>query len=142
VSQTPNTLDERTKYEHIIPRLLRNMLVASFLLLGPAFWFYRWAGMAGFALGSAVSYVNFRSLTRGVEGMTDRVANRDSREKGGRIVFWFVVRYALVAAVAYAIFKSSSQAFRGFLWGLCVPVAALMAEAVWEVYEAFRRPTD
>jgi hypothetical protein len=142
VSQTPNTLDERTKYEHIIPRLLRNMLVASFLLLGPAFWFYRWAGMAGFALGSAVSYVNFRSLTRGVEGMTDRVANRDSREKGGRIVFWFVVRYALVAAVAYAIFKSSSQAFRGFLWGLCVPVAALMAEAVWEVYEAFRSPTD
>ena len=142
MSQTPNTLDERTKYEHIIPRLLRNMLVASFLLLGPAFWFYRWAGMAGFALGSAVSYVNFRSLTRGVEGMTDRVANRDSREKGGRIVFWFVVRYALVAAVAYAIFKSSSQAFRGFLWGLCVPVAALMAEAVWEVYEAFRSPTD
>jgi hypothetical protein len=47
-----------------------------------------------------------------------------------------------VAAVAYAIFKSSSQAFRGFLWGLCVPVAALMAEAVWEVYEAFRSPTD
>ena len=142
MSQTPNTLDERTKYGHIIPRLLRNMPVASFLLLGPAFWFYRWAGMAGFALGSAVSYVNFRSLTRGVEGMTDRVANRDSREKGGRIVFWFVVRYALVAAVAYAIFKSSSQAFRGFLWGLCVPVAALMAEAVWEVYEAFRSPTD
>lgn len=142
MSQTPNTLDERTKYEQIIPRLLRNMLVASFLLLGPAFWFYRWAGMAGFALGSAVSYVNFRSLTRGVEGMTDRVANRDSREKGGRIVFWFVVRYALVAAVDYAIFKSSSQAFRGFLWGLCVPVAALMAEAVWEVYEAFRSPTD
>jgi hypothetical protein len=34
-----------------------------------------------------------------------------------------------VGLVAYAIFISSSQAFRGFLWGLCVPVAALMAEA-------------
>jgi hypothetical protein len=142
VSQTPDILDEQTKYERIIPRLLRNMLVVSILLLGPVFWFYRWAGMAGFALGSAVSYTNFRSLTRGVEGLTDRVANRDSREKGGRIVFWFVVRYALVAAVAYAIFKGSSQAFRGFLWGLCVPVAALMVEAVWEGYEAFRRPTN
>jgi hypothetical protein len=142
MSERRVTLDESTKYEHIIPRLLRNMLVVSCLLLGSAFWFYRWAGTAGFALGSAVSYVNFRFLTRGVEGLTDRVANRDSQEKGGRVVFWFVVRYALVAAVAYAIFKGSSQAFRGFLWGLCVPVAALMVEAVWEVYEAFRRPAD
>ena len=33
-------------YERIIPRVLRNMLVASVLLLGPAFWFYRWAGSA------------------------------------------------------------------------------------------------
>jgi hypothetical protein len=138
--QDDRTRDDRTKYEHIIPRLLRNMLVFSFLLLGPAFWFYRFAGMAGFSLGSAVSYINFRLLTRGVEGLTDRVANRNSREKGGRIVFWFGVRYALVAAVAYAILKSSSQAFRGFLWGLCVPVAALMIEAVWEVCESFRRP--
>ena len=133
------TLHERTMYERIIPRVLRNMLVFSVLLLGPAFWFYRWAGSIGFVFGAAVSYVNFRSLTRGVEGLADRVVNRNSREKGGRIVRRFVVRYGLVGAVAYAIFKSSSLAFRGFLWGLCVPVAALMAEAVWEGYTAFRR---
>jgi hypothetical protein len=54
-------------------------------------------------------------------------------------VLRFVVRYGLVGAAAYAIFKSSSLAFRGFLWGLCVPVAALMAEAAWEGYTAFRR---
>ena len=115
------------------------MLVAGVLLLGPAFWFYRWAGAIGFAFGVAVSYVNFRSLARGVEGLADRIVNRNSREKGGRIVLRFVVRYGLVGAAAYAIFKSSSLAFRGFLWGLCVPVAALMAEAVWEGYTAFRR---
>jgi hypothetical protein len=123
----------------IIPRLLRNMLVASVLLLGPAFWVYRWVGAIGFAFGAAVSYVNFRSLTRGVEGLADRIVNRNSREKGGRIILRFVVRYGLVAVAAYAIFKGSSLAFRGFLWGLCVPVAALMAEAVWEGYAAFRR---
>jgi len=133
------TLHERTMYERIIPRVLRNMLVFSVLLLGPAFWFYRWAGSIGFVFGAAVSYVNFRSLTRGVEGLADRIVNRNSREKGGRIILRFVVRYGLVGAVAYAIFKSSSLAFRGFLWGLCVPVAALMAEAVWEGYTAFRR---
>jgi hypothetical protein len=86
-----------------------------------------------------VSYVNFKSLTRGVEGLSDRIVNRNSREKGGWIVLRFVVRYGLVGAAAYAIFKSSPLAFRGFLWGLCVPVAALMSEAVWQEYTAFRR---
>jgi hypothetical protein len=133
------TLDDRMMDERVIPRVLRNMLVASVVLLGPAFWFYGWAGSIGFAFGAAVSYVNFRALTRGVEGLADRIVNRNSREKGGWIVVRFVVRYGLVAAVAYAIFKSSSLAFRGFLWGLCVPVAALMAEAAWQGYAAFRR---
>jgi ATP synthase I chain len=138
------TLDERRIGEHsiyalIIPRVLRNILVVSILLVGPAFWFYRWAGSIGFAFGAAVSYVNLRSLTQSVEGLADRIVNRNSREKGGLIILRFVVRYGLVAAVAYAIFKSSPLAFRGFLWGLCVPVAALMAEAAWEGYTAFRR---
>ena len=133
------TIHERLSYERIIPRVLRNMAIVSVLLLGPAFWFYRWAGSIGFAFGAAVSYVNFRSLTVGVEGLADRIVNRNSREKGGRIILRFLVRYGLVGAAAYAIFKSSSLAFRGFLWGLCVPVAALMAEAVWEGYAAFRR---
>jgi hypothetical protein len=131
--------NESSIFERIIPRLLRNLLVLSVLLLGPAFWLYRWAGSIGFAFGAAVSYVNFRSLTRGVEGLADRIVNRNSREKGGKLLLRFVVRYGLVGAVAYAIFKSSSVAFRGFLWGLCLPAAALMVEAVWEGYAAFRR---
>ncbi len=136
------TRSELINYERIIPRVLRNMLVASLLLFGPMFWFYRWAGSIGFAFGAAVSYVNFRSLTRGVEGLADRIVNRNSREKGRLIILRFVVRYGLVGVVAYAIFMSSSLAFRGFLWGLCVPVAALMAEAVWEGYTALRRVND
>ncbi|MGB9203856.1 MAG: ATP synthase subunit I [Terriglobales bacterium] len=141
LAETPDqhAIRDPLTYERIIPRVLRNMLVASVLLLAPAFWFYRWAGAIGFAFGAAVSYVNFRSLKLGVEGLADRIVNRSSREKGGRIVLRFVVRYGLVGAVAYAIFKSSSLAFRGFLWGLCVPVAALMAEAAWAGYTAFRR---
>jgi hypothetical protein len=132
-------IDETSIYARIIPRVLRNILVVSVLLVGPAFWFYRWAGSIGFAFGAAVSYVNLRSLTQSVEGLADRIVNRNSREEGGLIILRFVVRYGLVAAVAYAIFKSSPLAFRGFLWGLCVPVAALMAEAAWEGYTAFRR---
>ena len=130
---------EISALERIVPRLLRNMIVAAVVFLVPAFWFYRWAGSIGYAFGAGVSYVNFRSLTRGVEGLADRIVNRDSREKGGRILFRFIVRYALVGAVAYAIFKGSSLAFRGFLWGLCLPAAALMIEAVWEGFEVLRR---
>lgn len=140
VSRDGLARDETLIHNRIIPRVLRNMIVVSILLLGPVFWFYRWSGSIGFVFGAAISYVNFHSLTRGVESLTDRIVNRNSREKGGSIILRFVVRYGLVAAVAYAIFKGSSLAFRGFLWGLCVPAGALMIEAVWEGYAAFRRP--
>jgi hypothetical protein len=132
---------EKLSFEGIIPRVLRNILVVSVLLLGPAFWFYGWAGSVGCAFGAAVSYINFRSLKRGVGGLGERIVNQNSREKGGWIVFRFLMRYGFVGAAAYAIFISSGVAFRGFLWGLCVPVAALMIEAAWQGYAAFARPS-
>lgn len=131
--------EDVSKVERIVPRLLRNILVLSILFIGPAFWFYHFAGAIGFGLGAAVSYVNFRSLSLGVEGLTARIVDQQSRERGGRIIMRFAVRYLLVAVVAYAIFKSSSGAFGAFLWGLCVPVGALMIEAVWQGYSALRR---
>src|SRR5260370_10882594 len=137
--QPAESLDESIASQRIIARVLRNILIASVLLVGPVFWFYRGAGSIGFVFGAAVSYFNFLTLRRGVEGLADRIVNRNSREKGGRIILQFLVRYALVAVVAYAIFKGSYVAFRGFLWGLCVPVPALMAEAFREGYVAFRR---
>src|ERR1035438_3565771 len=80
------SIAEVSNFDRIIPRLLRNMLGLSILLLVPAFWFFSWIGALGFAFGAAVSYVNFRMLARGVEDLTDRIVNRNSREKGGSIV--------------------------------------------------------
>jgi len=125
-------------YARAIPRMLRTMMVTGVLLLGPIYWFYGWVGAVGVAAGSAVSYINFRTLIRGVEALGDRIVNRQSKERGWTIVLRFLVRYGLVGIVAYAIFKSSALAFRGFLWGLCLPVAAMMAEAGVEAYAAFR----
>ena len=124
-----------------IPRMLRIMAVASFALLLPIYWFYGWQGTLGMALGAAVSYLNFRTLVSGVEALGDRIVNRQSKERGWLIVLRFLWRYALVGIVAYAIFKGSPVAFRGFLWGLCVPVVALMTEAGFEALMAFRKPT-
>jgi len=140
---SPDTPAENPKleafYSRAIQRMLRVLLVAAAALLWPAFRVYGWKGMAGFAAGSAVSYVNFRVLVRGVESLADRVVNRQSREKGRVIVLRFLLRYGLVALIAYAIFKSSAVAFRGFLWGLCLPVVAMMIEAAVEAYVAFRQ---
>ncbi|MGA9528598.1 MAG: ATP synthase subunit I [Terriglobales bacterium] len=125
--------------ERALPRMFRTLLVVSALLLVPAFWRYGWMGALGFAAGAAISCVNFRALQRSVEALADRIVNRHSHEKGGRIVWRFLLRYGLVGAAAYAIFKGSSLAFHGFLWGLCLPVAAMMIEAGFEACAAFRR---
>ena len=126
-------------YAHAVPRMLRTMLVVGVLLLVPVFWLYGWTGAIGVAAGSAISYINFRTLISGVEALGDRIVNRQSKERGWAIVLRFLVRYGLVGIAAYAIFKSSALAFRGFLWGLCLPVAAMMVEAGVEAYLAFRR---
>ena len=136
---TPADAGLEAIYARALPRMLRLILVASLPLLGSIYWFYSWPGAIGFAAGAAVSYINFRALARGVEGLADRIVNRHSREKGRRIVFRFLVRYGLVGAAAYAIFKGSILAFRGFLWGLCLPVVAMLVEAAFEAYVAFRR---
>ena len=126
-------------YAHAVPRMLRTMLVVGVLLLVPVFWLYGWTGAIGVAAGSAISYINFRTLISGVEALGDRIVNRHSKERGWAIILRFLVRYGLVGIAAYAIFKSSEWAFRGFLWGLCLPVAAMMVEAGVEAYLAFRR---
>ena len=136
---TPRAVRLEAIYDRALPRMLRVMLIASLALLLPAWWFYSWAGAIGFAAGALVSYVNFRALARGVEGLADRIVNRHSGERGRRIVLRFLARYGLVGAAAYAIFKGSVLAFRGFLWGLCLPVAAMMIEAAFEAYAAFGR---
>jgi ATP synthase I subunit len=125
-------------YSRVIPRMLKVMVISAGVLSWPAFRLYGWKGMIGFAAGSAVSYINFHLLVRGVEGLADRVVNRQSKEKGRVIVWRFLLRYGLVAIIAYAIFKGSALAFRGFLWGLCLPVVAMMIEAAVEAYVAFR----
>lgn len=121
-----------------LPRMFRTMIAVSALLVLPVLWRYGLPAAAGFAAGAAISCINFRALQRSVESLADRIVNRQSREKGGRIVLRFLVRYALVGAAAYAIFNSSVFAFRGFLWGLCLPVAAMMIEAALEAVVAFR----
>jgi len=136
---SPADLRLQSFNERALSRVFRTLFAVSALLLIPAFWLYGWIGAIGFAAGAAVSCLNFRALQRSVESLADRIVNRNSQGRGGRIVLRFLLRYGLVAAVAYVIFMGSALAFRGFLWGLCLPVAAMMIEAALEAFAAFRK---
>jgi hypothetical protein len=126
-------------YAGAVQRIVRVLLALTVVTPFAVWRFYGAACASGFFLGSLISWLNFKSLAYSVEGLADRIVEARSRERGGTIVTRFLLRYVLVGIVAYAIFRGSSQAFRGFLFGLCLPVGAMLCEAAFEAYAAFRR---
>jgi hypothetical protein len=126
-------------YAGAIRRILKGLIGFGLVLTVPVWWLCGAACASGFAAGAAVSWLNFQSLASGVEGLAGRITEAQSQERGRVVVGRFLLRYLLVGIVAYAIFKSSSQAFPGFLYGLCLPVAAMLSEAAYEAYGALRR---
>ena len=122
-----------------VRRILKFILIIAALLVVPTLWRFGPATVAGFAAGAAISWINFQSLRRGVDGLVEGFADHPPSQRGSVVVVRFVLRYLLVATCAYAIFKGSRQAFEGFLFGVCLPVAALMVEAAYETYMVFRR---
>jgi hypothetical protein len=127
-----------TFYGGAARRILWSIIVLTVALV-PLTW-VRFGRVAaeGFFLGAAISYVNFRWLERAVNGLARAIVELQSPERGGRIVFRFLIRYLLIAMVAYVTFVGWSGAFRGLLCGLCVPVAAMMGEAVYEGFSVSR----
>jgi hypothetical protein len=55
------------------------------------------------------------------------------------VLLRFVLRYVLIAAAAYAIFKSSDMSLYGLCAGLSLPVGAVLIEAAYAMYGALRR---
>jgi hypothetical protein len=93
----------------------------------------------GFAAGTIIAYLGFRSLNKAVQALAARIVEGQRSESGFSLVHGFFLRYLLAGAAAYVIFTSSPRAFRGFLFGLCTPVAAMLMEAGTEAYYALHR---
>jgi ATP synthase I chain len=138
ISAPAETTAERF-FSAAIPRMLRSTLIlgAGFALF--AAWRFGWVCGTGFAAGAVIAYLSFRSLNKAVLSLASRIVDSGQRASGFSLVNGFFLRYLLAGIVAYVIFTSSSQAFRGFLFGLCTPVAAMLVEAGVEVYAALRR---
>jgi hypothetical protein len=122
-----------------IPRMLRFVLILGAVSTLCTAWRFGWITALGFAAGAFVAYLSFRSLNKAVQSLASRIVDAKQPASGFSLVNGFFLRYLLAGIVAYVIFTSSSQAFRGFLFGLCTPVAAMLVEAGFEAYTSLRR---
>ena len=125
-------------YGAALTRIRNFMLTLAPILVVAAWWrFGRWAAL-GFFLGCAISYLNFHWLKSGIQALADRVTNSGKPQSGKGIVVRFLLRYALLAAAAYAILTSFPASLRGLLAGLFLPVAAIICEAGYELYAGMK----
>jgi ATP synthase I chain len=137
----PTASDEASEhfFSGALDRIRRFMLVLAVLLTAAACWKFGWRSAVGFALGSAIAYVNFHWLKRVVGGFVDRASGAEGAQAGKGIVSRFLLRYVLMAIGAYAILTVSPASLNGLLAGLFLPVAAIACEAAYELYAALAR---
>jgi hypothetical protein len=123
-----------------------------------------WEWAAGFAIGAVLSALNFRwmklaahavadaasglspSAAPGQAFVTDNAsAAAPAAQEGvpeqsapprpaGAVWVRFVLRYALIGLVGYAIFKSSFVSLGAFFLGLFLFIAAILAEIAYQIY--------
>jgi hypothetical protein len=119
--------------------MLRFVIVLGSIFSVVAGWRFGGVTGIGLAAGALIAYLSFRSLNQAVQALASRIIDAHQPERGYVLVGGFFLRYLLAGIVAYVIFTSSFEAFRGFLFGLCTPVAAMLVEAGYEAYAALRR---
>lgn len=127
------------------PRMLR--LLWTLGIAGTVL-FALWRGLAwgaGFAAGAAVSALSFHWMKAAIHALADSVFSAASAEgrpaappRPRRVVARFVLRYALIGAAGYVIFRSSAVSLAAFFAGLFVVIAAALAEAGYQAYLSFR----
>jgi len=133
---------EEAFYSGALGRIRRCMLILAPLIAALTAWRIDVRFALGLLGGAAIAYLNFVWLERTVAALADRVTQTEQPATRGRsagIVLRFLARYVIVAAAAYAIFRSSRGALGGLLTGLFLPVAAIFCEAFYEVAVALRR---
>ena len=123
-----------------------NRIRKFMLALAPILTVIAWAKFGrfatlGFLLGCVISYLNFHWLKSGVSHLADRATNTGKAQSSTGTIARFLLRYALLGGAAYAILTSFPASLRGLFAGLFLPVAAIVCEAVYEVYAAVTRGT-
>lgn len=111
--------------------------------LGVLVWKGPWYG-GGFAVGAVLSILNFHWMKGAVDRLaayfqpTAALATAQptvAARRPGRAApaVKFMLRYALIVAVGYVIFRTSILSLTAFLAGLFVFVAGVLAEMIYEL---------
>jgi hypothetical protein len=121
-------------YSQAVERIQKFMLVIGAAALVTAFVYVGWRIGIGFALGAAISYLNFHWLKKVVAGIADLTISSGTAASGRGVVHRFLLRYFLMALVAFAILTVSRESLYGLFAGLFLPVAAILCECAYDVY--------
>jgi ATP synthase I subunit len=128
-----------TVYGGALDRIRRDMLILAVAATAACWWSFGWRFALGMVCGCAVAYLNFHWLKSGVSALADRIVQKGKPQSGKGIVFRFLLRYVLMALVAYGILTVSPASLYGLFAGLFLPVAAIACEAAYEAYVALAR---
>ena len=131
-SQTPPASDDF--YARALERIQKIMLVLGTAALITAYIFFGWRIGGGFALGGAIAYLNFHWLAKIVAGISE-LTTVSGTATSRRVVHRFVLRYILMAVIAFVILAVSRESLYGLFAGLFLPVAAILCEAAYETYK-------
>jgi len=122
-------IDDRF-FDHALARIGKAMVAIAAAGLIAA-WIWRgWTYGAGFALGAAASWLNFRWLKQIVDALGD------SRPTRKRVAVLAGLRYALLGGGSYVILRYSPVSLLAAMVGLFVSVAAVIVEICFELVYA------
>jgi hypothetical protein len=95
--------------------------------------FFGWRIGLGFALGATIAYLNFHWLKKVVAGLAELTIGSGTPVSSRGVVHRFLLRYFLMAIIAFVILTVSRESLYGLFAGLFLPVAAILCEAGYEV---------
>jgi hypothetical protein len=127
-------------YQAALRRIYRNMAVIGAIGAVAAWGWQGWRFGLGFLIGAAVGALNFHWLKGAVDVLTAKLspqAGFGSPPAPWRAGARFLLRYGLLGATAYGILATSLVSLTGFLGGLFVFAAAILAEIAYELLAGF-----
>ena len=100
---------------------------------------HHWDWAEGLVLGSALAWLNFRWLRRGLEAFTSAAASQVGSEKPRASVANYLAaafRYVLIGLTVYVIFSYLHVPLVSIVLGLCAFAAATITASVWEIFQS------
>jgi hypothetical protein len=120
-------------YSRSLERIQTFMVVLGTAALITACIFFGWRIGLGFALGATIAYLNFHWLKKVVAGLAELTIGSGTPVSSRGVVHRFLLRYFLMAIIAFVILTVSRESLYGLFAGLFLPVAAILCEAGYEV---------